>query len=126
MYEDTIPGTGWKVNTASLFNLCNGDKPFFVKMVLLFIRSAGETVTRMEEELSRKNYTAVAGFAHQLAPSCRQLEAKSMLVLVKKIESSIRETKNYESISILVQKIKSETAEVMEQLFVELKNAGYT
>jgi hypothetical protein len=49
-----------------------------------------------------------------------------MLVLVKKIESSIRETKNYESISILVQKIKSETAEVMEQLFVELKNAGYT
>lgn len=103
-------------NLNSLHNLSRGNEEFVQKMISIFINQTTETLIKIEEAISIKDFIEVSRLIHKIKPSVEGIGVTSIIENVKQLEKTAKEAKEEATITALFSDIKSTLEEVIMQL----------
>ncbi len=107
-------------NLTLLKEQCGNDKLFFNDMLDIFIRTSLEGLLKMEEANLKNDFKALGDCAHKILSPFMHIHAAALIILLKEIEASAdSKTLTSERAGFLVQKIKLQAEELINDLRLE-------
>ena len=97
----TATGSSDKVDLKNLYHISGGDEQFVKQMLISFIDSTRNGLIEMQEAVNSGKFEPVAELAHKMMPPCRHLGVSDLAILLKKIEESVHN--NAESQTLIQQ-----------------------
>ena len=97
----TVTGSSDKVDLKNLYHISGGDEQFVKQMLISFIDSTRNGLIEMQEAVNSGKFEPVAELAHKMMPPCRHLGVSDLAILLKKIEESVHN--NAESQTLIQQ-----------------------
>jgi signal transduction histidine kinase/HPt (histidine-containing phosphotransfer) domain-containing protein/CHASE3 domain sensor protein/ActR/RegA family two-component response regulator len=85
----TATGSSDKVDLKNLYHISGGDEQFVKQMLISFIDSTRNGLIEMQEAVNSGKFDPVAELAHKMMPPCRHLGVSDLAILLKKIEESV-------------------------------------
>ncbi len=105
-----------KINLHNLYHISGGDEEFVKQMLGSFISTTEKGLKELQDAVISKNWDSVADLAHKILSPCRHIGAMDLYNLLSKIEKSIRNDNNTESVESLTGKSLKEFEAVSELL----------
>ncbi len=103
-----------------LKRMSNGDEKFMSEMIKVFIKTTVEGIQRIEASIREKNFQAIAGEVHKIAPPCRHMGAMELLSVLKKIQSNLHASGPVSDLENLVREARQKTDSVIADLKTEV------
>lgn len=97
-----------------------GDEQFVKDMLQVFVDTTTRGMQNLDNNCKRKNWSAVADTAHQMIPSCRHMEANTLMNILKNIETEIRDNNRMNQIPDLVTQAKNESKLLLQEIKQEI------
>jgi HPt (histidine-containing phosphotransfer) domain-containing protein len=114
--DDHKTDSGDKINLHNLYHISGGDEEFVKQMLASFITTTETGLKELQDAVISKNWDSVADLAHKILSPCRHIGAMDLYNLLSKIEKSIRNDNNTESVESLTGKSLREFEAVSELL----------
>jgi CheY-like chemotaxis protein len=90
-----------------LVRASHGNNGFVARMLKIFLSSGEGIITKAEASLAARNWEELAGHAHRLVPSCRQLSAFRLAEKLKLIEELCHDGPDEARIRSLVEGVRA-------------------
>jgi len=90
-----------KINLNNLYHISSGDEQFVKQMLVTFVDTTRKDLTAMNKAVASGQWESVADLAHKMLPPCRHLGAKDLYNYLKKIEESVQNKADIETIESL-------------------------
>jgi signal transduction histidine kinase/CheY-like chemotaxis protein/HPt (histidine-containing phosphotransfer) domain-containing protein len=105
-----------KINLHNLYHISGGDEEFVKQMLSSFINTTEKGLKELQDAVTSQQWDTVADLAHKILSPCRHVGAMDLYDLLSKIEKSIRNNNNTESVEFLTGKSLKEFETVSELL----------
>ncbi|MBC7696489.1 MAG: response regulator [Burkholderiales bacterium] len=112
--------TSNKLSFDELFSIANGDEHFKKEMIVIFHKSINEGLQQLESLLIDKEWLKISEIAHKILPSCKHFQANSLYTTLKYFENLREQAPVENQLSIKLQQLKRDVAEVNLELQVYL------
>ena len=98
---DTKPGNDGKLDLHNLYHLSGGDEKFVKQMLISFIETTEKGLNDLKEAVIKQQWGSAADISHKIEPPCRHTGAMELYKLLNKIERTIRNNENTDSVESL-------------------------
>jgi len=92
-----------KLDMKNLYHLSGGDEKFVKQMLISFIETTGKGLNDLKEAASKQQWGIAADAAHKIQPPCRHIDAMDLYNLLNKIERTIRNNENPDSVEAMAE-----------------------
>jgi signal transduction histidine kinase/CheY-like chemotaxis protein/HPt (histidine-containing phosphotransfer) domain-containing protein len=107
---DTKPGNDGKLDLHNLYHLSGGDEKFVRQMLISFIETTEKGLNDLKEAVIKQQWVSAADISHKIEPPCRHTGAMDLYKLLNKIERTIRNNENTDSVESLAENAIAEFA----------------
>jgi signal transduction histidine kinase/response regulator of citrate/malate metabolism len=104
------------LNMDELISVSNGDEKFKKEMITIFHKSINVALDQIERFCEKQQWLEVSETAHKILPSCKHFEADKLYLNLKYFESLNNEIPNIEELTIKLEELKQNIADVNLEL----------
>jgi HPt (histidine-containing phosphotransfer) domain-containing protein len=100
-HPDTKPGNDGKLDLHNLYHLSGRAEKFVKQMLISFIETTEKGLNDLKEAVIKQQWGSAADISHKIEPPCRHTGAMELYKLLYKIERTIRNNENTDSVESL-------------------------